>query len=60
MAPALEQKAYPLSIWAQDIELWCAGTELPHDKQGPAIAQRLGGVARELVREVPVIQLVQG
>jgi len=57
-APALEQKGYPLSIWAQDIEIWCAGTELTLDKQGPAIAQRLGGVARELVREVPVLQLV--
>ena len=50
--PTLEKKGYPFSVWKRDIELWCAGTELPPHACGPAIAMRQGGIAREMVREV--------
>ena len=58
--PTLEKKGYPFSVWRRDIELWCAGAELPPHACGPAIAMRLGGIAREMVREVPTIVITQG
>ena len=59
-APLLETKGYPLAVWAKDIELWCAGTELTPQQMGPAMVQRLGGIARELMREVPIVLITNG
>ena len=59
-APLLETKGYPFSVWAKDIELWCSGTELQQTQMGPAMVQRLGGVARELMREVPINLIMNG
>ena len=53
-SPELERKGYPFRIWSKDVRLWCVGTELNTDKQGPAIIQRLGDTARELLREAPL------
>ena len=52
--PKLEQNGYPFRIWLQDVNLWSGGTELPEELRAPAVAQRLGGTARDLVRQVPV------
>eukprot|EP00973_Karenia_brevis_P004327 592941-Karenia_brevis.AAC.1 len=42
----LELKGYPFRAWKQDIEVWDAGTELHENQRGPAIIQRLGGIAK--------------
>ena len=59
-APELEQKGYPFQLWLKDVTLWAGGTELPANLQGPAIAQRLGGTAKDLVRNVDVQILRDG
>ena len=58
--PRLEQAGYPFRIWLQDVRLWSGGTELALVLQAPAVAQRLGGTARDLVRQVPVAELRDG
>ena len=57
-SPELEKQGSPFRVYTKDARLWCAGTELTPDKQGPAIIQRLGGTSRELLREAP-IELIQ-
>ena len=58
--PALELKCYPYKVWLQDISIWAAGTELQEVLQAPAVAQRLGGTAKDLIRELPAKQLREG
>ena len=53
-------KQYPLRTWTQDIRLWAMGTDTDVLKQGPVVAMRIGGTARELVRELDVQVLSQG
>ena len=48
--PSLELRGYPFRVWLQDISIWAAGTELNEELQAPAVAQRLGGTARDIVR----------
>ena len=55
-----EQAGYPFRIWLQDVNLWSGATELSPELQAPAVAQRLGGTARDLVRQVPVFELRDG
>ena len=57
--PSLEQQ-YPFRIWLQDIELWLYSTEVPVNRQAPAIVLRLDGTARALAREIPVQTLANG
>ena len=52
-APALEHRGYPFRIWLTDVGMWSASTELAVELQAGAVAQRLGGVARNLVRQIP-------
>ena len=54
------ESAYPFRIWLQDIDLWSYSTEVPLERQAPAVVQRIGGTARALLREVPSAQLAQG
>ena len=58
--PALELAGYPFRTWLLDANLWSGGTELALELQAPAVAQRLGGTARDLVRQVPVAELRDG
>ena len=58
--PTLELKGYPFRVWLQDLDIWAAGTELNHELVAPAVVQRLGGAARELVRGVPAAELRDG
>ena len=53
-------KFYPLRIWVQDLRLWSRATDIDEDKKGPCAAQRVGGSARELVRELDVDILANG
>ena len=58
--PTLELKGYPFRVWLQDLDVWAAGTELNQELVAPAVVQRLGGAARELVRAVPAQELRDG
>ena len=58
--PALELRGYPFRVWIQDLDVWAAGTELAPELQAPAVVQRLGGAARDLVRAVPTTELRKG
>ena len=58
--PSLERRGYPFRVWVQDLEIWAAGTELGEELRAPAVAQRLGGAARAIVREVPADELRDG
>ena len=49
-SPELELRGYPFRTWVQDVNLWMASTELNEQSIAGAVAQRLGGVARSLVR----------
>ena len=51
---------YPFRVWLQDLDIWAAGTELNYELVAPAVVQRLGGAARELVRAVPAAELRDG
>ena len=53
-------KKYPFRDWLQDVELWLGATEVDPIKQGPALAMRIGGVAREIIRELDLTVLSQG
>ena len=53
-------KTYPLRIWVQDLRLWSVATDVDADKQGPCAALRVGGSAKELVRELDVNVLANG
>ena len=53
-------RQYPLRTWTQDIRLWAMGTDVDVQRQGPVVAMRIGGTARELVRELDVQVLAQG
>ena len=51
---------YPLRTWIKDVELWSAATDVPLQRQAPAILIRLTGAVRILMREVPVHLLTDG
>ena len=49
--PELEGQ-YPFKVYIQDCMMWSLATELPEEKQAPAVAMRLSGTARALCREM--------
>ena len=55
-----KDKQYPLRVWVQDIRLWSVSTDTEVARQGPVAAQRIGGTAKELIRELDMNVLVQG
>ena len=40
--------------------MWNPSTELRQEQRAPAVVQRLGGAARELLREVDIVELAHG
>ena len=58
--PSLERRGFPLRVWMQDIGIWVSGTELHQQQIGGAVTQRLGGVARDMTREIPLTILRDG
>ena len=52
-APDIEQQ-YPFRHWITDVVTWCLSTDLDEVRKGPQIELCLGGVARDLVRELPI------
>ena len=51
-APEIEQQ-YPFRHWITDVITWCMSTDMDEQRKGPQIELALGGVARDLVREIP-------
>ena len=43
-----------------DTMTWCVSTDLEETKKGPQINLALGGVARDLVREIPLYSKING
>ena len=58
--PGLELRGYPFRTWIQDLSLWAAATEVPERAMAATVAQRVGGVAKVLVREIPTDHLMNG
>ena len=53
-------KQYPFRIFEADVNMWMAATDIDPHRQGPSLALRLTGQAKELVREIDPHMLVQG
>ena len=53
-------KVYPLRTWVQDVRLWAVGTDVEDVKQGPVCAMRIGGSAKEMIRELDLNILANG
>ena len=58
--PSFEKRGYPFKVWVKDLHVWASGSELAEELRAPAVAQRVGGAARDLVREVPTNELRDG
>ena len=54
------ERVYSFRKFRLDLELWVAATDMDANRQGPAIAMRLGGDARQLAHEIGVQELAQG
>jgi hypothetical protein len=55
-----QSREYPYRIWVQDLKLWSGASDLAQEKQGPAVALRLHGAARQVAREMDYDRLVNG
>ena len=57
-----QARSYPFRFWLQDVTMWAAAAarEVLPEQRGPAVALRLGGAARQLVREIPPDRLRDG
>ena len=53
-------KRYPLRTYVRDVRLWMLATDIEAARIGPAVAMRLTGGAKELVRELNPLNLSQG
>ena len=53
-------KVYPLRTWVLDLRLWALGTDVEEVKQGPVAAMRIGGTAKEFIRELDNNVLANG
>ena len=58
--PSLERRGYPMRTWMQDIGIWATATELQEEQIAGVVVQRIGGVARDMLREMPLELLRNG
>ena len=54
------ERTYSFRKFRLDLELWVAATDMDVIRQGPAIAIRLEGDARQLAHEIGVQELASG
>ena len=54
------QDSYRVTDWEIDVHTWTLGTTVEALRQGPVLAQRIGGEARTLVRQVDPNTLAHG
>eukprot|EP00971_Amphidinium_carterae_P281277 5584632-Amphidinium_carterae.3 len=55
-----EQRQYKFLDYIRDVRLWCAACELRPTQMGPAIAMRLTGEARDVIRDLDPMELMNG
>ena len=55
-----DQRRYSFRHWLVDLRLWTAATDIDPIRWGPMIAMRLGGAARDMVREMDPGNLAGG
>ena len=58
-APEIESQ-YPFRHWVTDVITWCMSTDVDEQRKGPQLELALGGVARDLVREIPLQAKISG
>ena len=58
-APQIESE-YPFRDWLQDAITWCMSTPEEELRKGPQLELALGGLARQLVRELPLENKING
>ena len=51
---------YPFRHWLADAIMWCLSTDTDEVRKGPQIELSLGGIARDLVREIPLQCKIHG
>ena len=51
---------YPFRHWLADAIMWCLSTDVDEARKGPQLELSLGGIARDLVREIPLQYKLQG
>ena len=54
------EESYPFLDWTKDIEFWASGTDLGYQQIATQVASRLGGIAREMAREIDINVLRDG
>jgi len=54
------QSHYSFQDWVDDVNIWKCATDVQWQQQGPMVALQLGGLAREIARQVPTIDLMNG
>ena len=57
--PAMED-TYPFRHWLADAIMWCLSTDVDEIRKGPQLELSLGGIARDLVREIPLQYKING
>eukprot|EP00971_Amphidinium_carterae_P226603 4494436-Amphidinium_carterae.1 len=55
-----EQRQYRFVDYVRDVRLWAAATDLRASQIGPALALRLSGEARDVVRDLDPLELSNG
>ena len=58
-APDIEH-LYPFRFYLQDAIAWCFATDLDDARKGPQLELALGGVARDLIRDLPLMNKING
>ena len=51
---------YTLRSWLSDVLMWSSATDVEVERQGPAVALQITGVARDLIREINPQHLREG
>ena len=50
----------PFKTWIADVVMWSQATNVDEARKGPLISLSLGGIARELAREIPIDVIANG
>ena len=59
LSPEMEN-AFPFRHWILDTVMWSMATDLDEVRKGPAVTLQLGGLARDVAREIPPNVLANG
>eukprot|EP00959_Pyramimonas_sp_CCMP1952_P455302 9471360-Pyramimonas_sp.AAC.1 len=54
------EQQYPFRNWLADAVAWCNATNLDENKKGPQLELSLGGIARDMIRELPLHSKIHG